>query len=193
MELWECRAWKKGFSVSVCVPGCSSPPLLREPCFFGKSVGTPGFLHSPGPTPGMTPILPELSAASPTPLFFPLSIPMLLGRGWRVPRAQGETIPWTRTLEHLVWTTGRGAGGTREAEGPVGPPGRTSLPALTQSLGCGCLCPCPSPPQICRPPEDRVPSLTHFCGSRTRNQKGTQEDSCGPMVLLPLCGSCSSN
>lgn len=133
MELWERRAWKKGFSVSVCVPGCSAPPRLRKPCFFGKSVGTPDFLHSPGSTPGMTSILPELSAASPPSLFFPLSIPTPLGRGWRVPRAQGEMIPWTRTLEHLVRTTGRGAGGTREAKG-LGGPTCADLPPSTHSV-----------------------------------------------------------
>ena len=111
---------RKGFSVSVCVSSCSAPPRLRELCFFVKSMGTPGFLHSPGPTPGATPILPELSAASPTTSVFPFSSPTPVGRGRRVPKAQGETIAWTRTLEHLAQTTGRGAGGSREAEGQGG-------------------------------------------------------------------------
>lgn len=82
-------------------PAAQAPPGLWEPCFFRKSVGSPVFLHSPGPSLGTTSILPEQSAppTSHRPCPFPSPFPYLPGREWRVPRAQGEKTTWTRTPE----------------------------------------------------------------------------------------------
>lgn len=80
---------REGGSASPSVPYCASPNRSLDPCFFENSVGTPVF-HFPGPSLGI-----------PSPQQFPLSsfssFPHLPGRGWHVPKAQGEETTWARS------------------------------------------------------------------------------------------------